>query len=58
MRLIPRSWLEETLLNTTKNIAQRLDSIMHWINHYYPTKNSRGKNLNIGLKFEEPATNL
>ena len=27
MRLISRSWLEEILLNTTKNIAQTLDGI-------------------------------
>ena len=50
MRLISRSWLEEILLNTTKNIPQRLDSIIHWINHYYPMKNSRGKNLNVRVK--------
>ena len=47
MRLISRSWLEEILLNTTKNIAQTVDSIIHWINHYYLIKNSRGKNLNV-----------
>ena len=30
MRLISRFWLGEILLNTTKNIVQRLDSIIQW----------------------------
>ena len=30
MRLISRSWLGEILLNTTKNIVQKLDGIIEW----------------------------
>ena len=40
MKQITRSWLSKILLNTTKNIVQKLDSIIHQINHFYPVKNT------------------
>ena len=59
MRLVSRSWLSEILLNTTKNIFQQLDSIIHRIlNYSYPVKNAVNLLKSMRFIFQQLGPNL